>query len=365
MTAHSNPSSSRSPRQRLRLLLMAGVPAAALLAGGLLYLNGGRIVSTDDAYLQSARVAVSCDVPGRVVELDVRDNQMVKKGQVLFRLDPRPFRIAVEQARASLAAARLKVRAEQAVYRQHQADQAAARDTLAYAERELARQKRLLWLDVASHAQYDQALHAQQTARQQVAAATEGIAATLADLGGRPDGAVDEHPLVQEAQAALDKALLNLSYTTVTAPEDGMVTKVDQLQTGDYITTAQPLFALVSTAHPWIEANFKETELTHMRPGQSATVSIDTYPDRVFHAHVASLSPGTGSSFALLPAENATGNWVKVVQRLPVRLEIDNPPKHAFLSAGMSADVEVDTGHSRSLSGLISQAFAAPAEGEK
>ncbi len=351
---------TRNWQQRLRLPLMVGVPVLGAVIGGALYLAGGRYVSTDDAYVQAARVSISSDVPGRVVEVDVRDNQPVKTGQVLFKLDDRPYRIAVEDAEARLAAARLRIDAEKATYRQKQADLEAVKDTLDYQLREFERQKRLLASGIASQSQYDQAAHALQIARQQVTATQQQIAGALADLGGNADIPVGRHPLVQQAQAALDRAKLNLSYTVVTAPEDGTVAKVEQLQAGDYVNTAQPLFSLISTSRIWVEANFKETELTHMRPGQAATVAIDTYPNHQFHARVASLSPGTGSAFSLLPPENATGNWVKVVQRLPVRLQLDRLPQDAPLHAGMSADVEVDTGHRRALLTLIESAFAAP-----
>src|SRR5207253_5779641 len=165
-------------------------------------------------------------------------------------------------------------------------------------------------------------------------------------LGGDPDIAVDQHPKVQHAQAALDRAELDLSYTVISAPENGVVTKVEQLQVGSYVTASTPLFSLMSTDRVWVEANFKETELTHMRPGQEATVEVDTYPDVVFPAKVESLSPGTGLTFSLLPAENATGNWVKVVQRLPVRLALEDP-RNRLLHAGLSATVEIDTEYRR------------------
>ena len=362
MTAVSNhlQSAAHNLRQRLRLPLMVGVPAAAALAVAVFTLTGGATVATDDAYVQAAKVAVSCDVGGRVVEIDVHDNQQVAAGQVLFRLDERPYRIAVEDAEAQLAAARLKIEAEKAVYRQRQADFQVVKDTLDYQTREYQRQERLLGPGIASQAQYDQAFHAYQVARQQVAATQAQMASVLADLGGDAEIAPERHPLVQQAQAALDRARLNLSYTQVTAPEDGIVTKVEQLQVGDYITSAQPLFALISASKVWVEANFKETELTHMRPGQKAVVGIDTYPDRDFSATVESLSPGTGSAFSLLPPENATGNWVKVVQRLPVRLQLDRLPEDTPLHAGMSADVEVDTQYHRHLLELIGSAFAQP-----
>jgi len=352
-------------RQRLRLPLMVGIPLVAGLIGGAFYLTGGRYVSTDDAYVQAARMSISSDVAGRVVELDVHDNQIVKAAQVLFRLDDRPFRIAVEDAEAQLASARLKVDAGKAVYRQRQADLQAARDTLDYRTREFDRQQRLLASGTVSQAQYDLASHALDAARQQVAVSQQQIAAALADLGGTADIALDHHPLVQQAQAVLDRARLNLSYTVVTAPEDGTVTKVEQLQVGNYVNTAQPLFSLVSSSRIWVEANFKETDLIHMHPGQSASVTIDAYPDREFLARVESLSPGTGSAFSLLPPENASGNWVKVVQRSPVRLSLEHLPQDVQLQAGMSVDAEVDTQYRRKFVALIGSAFAAPeARGE-
>jgi membrane fusion protein, multidrug efflux system len=343
----------RSLRQRLRLPLMLFGPLVVLLGGAYWFLTTGRYVSTDDAYVDAARVAISNDISGRVVEVDVHDNQLVKKGQVLFIVDRRPFQIAVEEAKAQLAAIRLQVEAMKATYQQKKADAAANEATLLYQQRDLERQQRLLATGAASQAQYDQSNHAYKIAREQLASKEQDVASTLASLGGDPNIPVDQHPMVQHAQAALDRAELNLSYAVVRAPEEGIVTKVDQLQPGDWVqgvdTGAAPtsLFYLVSTKRVWVTANFKETELTHMRPGQPATVEIDTYPDVVFPARVQSLSPGTGLTFSLLPAENATGNWVKVVQRLPVRFSIDKSYPDAPLHAGLSATVEVDTGYRR------------------
>jgi membrane fusion protein (multidrug efflux system) len=351
----------RSWRQRLRLPLMLAGPIAVAAVAGYFYVVGGRYVSTDDAYVQAARVSISTNVPGRVVEVDVHDNQAVAKGDVLFRLDDRPYRIAVEEARAELANARLQIEAQKASYRQKLADLRSAQDTLAYHQHEFDRQKRLLSSGVSSQAQYDQAAHAAENARQQVASTQQQIASALASLGGEPDIQADRHPTVQHAQAQLDRANLNLSYTVITAPEDGIVTKVEQLQAGDYINAAAPVFSLVASHDLWVEANFKETDLTHMRPGQTATVDIDTYPDKTFTARVMSVSPSTGSMFSVLPAENATGNWVKVVQRLPVRLEIEDPDPSMPLHAGMSATVEVDTRHQRHVLTAIEAAFASTA----
>lgn len=338
----------RPLRQRLRLPLMLAGPILVLLAAGYWYLTGGRYVSTDDAYIQAARIAISTDVSGRVVGIDVKDNQQVTAGQTLFTLDQRPFRIAVDEAKAQLATVRYQIHALKATYHQKRADARAAEATSDYQEREFERQKRLLASGTASQQQFDQARQAYENGRQQVASKQQDVAVALANIGGDPDLPLEQHPMVQHAQAALDRTELNFSYTEIHAPENGVVTKVEQLQVGDYVNAGTPLFSLMSTDRVWVEANFKETELTHMRSGQEATVEVDTYPDTVFHGQVESLSPGTGLTFSLLPAENATGNWVKVVQRLPVRLSLDHVD-HAMapLHAGLSATVEVDTHHRR------------------
>jgi membrane fusion protein, multidrug efflux system len=337
----------RPLRQRLRLPLMIAGPVLVLLVAGYWYLTGGRYVSTDNAYVQAARVAISTDVSGRVVDVEVKDNQKVTAGEVLFRLDPRPFRIAADEARAQLAAVRYQIHALKATYHQKRADARATEATSDYQQREFERQKRLLASGTASQQQYDLARQAYETGRQQLASKQQDVAVALANIGGDPELPLEQHPMVQHAQAALDRAELNLSYTEIHAPENGIVTKVEQLQVGDYVNAGTPLFSLMSTDHVWVEANFKETELTHMRPGQQATVEVDTYPDIVFDAKVESLSPGTGLTFSLLPAENATGNWVKVVQRLPVRLSLKRLDVNAPLHAGLSATVEVDTRHRR------------------
>jgi membrane fusion protein (multidrug efflux system) len=331
-----------------RALLIVG-PVVALIVAAIFYLLGGRYVSTDDAYIQSARVEISTDVQGRVSEIDVKDNQFVHKGDVLFRLDPHRLSIALADAQAQLAQARLKVPGLQAAYRQRQADQEAARTNLAYQQREQARQTDLQAQGISSRAQLDQARNNFESARSQLTAAEQQTASALADLGGDPNAPADTQPIVRQALAAVDRANLELSYTVVRAPADGVVAKVEQIQVGDHVDAAKPLFALMSRSDVWVEANFKETDLTYMRPGQSATFTVDAFPGRTFTGKVASASPGTGSSFSLLPPENSSGNWVKVVQRLPVRIAIDPTRDNAPLAAGMSVVADVDTGHRRSL----------------
>ena len=348
----------RALRGKGRFVAMLIVPLAILLGGAYVYLFGGRYVSTDDAYVKADRITVSADVGGRVVEIAVHDNEFVKAGQLLFRLDDRNYKIAVERAEAQLSDAKLRIEGLRATYRQKQADLKAAQDTLAYQQREFERQQQLLASHVNSQAQYDAARHAFDTARQQVASVQQQIANVLASLGGDPDIPTEQHPVVLEAQAQLDQAKLDLSHTVVTAPTDGIVSHVDQLQVGNYLNAATTAFALVSTNRVWVEANFKETDLTHMKPGQEATIDIDSYPDTTFQAKVTSISPGTGAEFSVLPAQNATGNWVKVVQRVPVRLLIENADPAHPLRMGMSANVEVDTKHRRSLWAFIQSAFA-------
>lgn len=356
----SDESRFSSLRQRLRLPLMVGVPVLVVVAAALLYLLGGRYVSTDDAFVQIARVDVSADVSGRVTEVDVGNNQPVKQGQLLFKLDDRPFVIALHQAQARLATARLNVTAMKTSYHGKVDELKAAQETLTYRRNEFERQKRLLASGIASQSQFDQAVNALAVAEQQEATLQQQAAGILVNLNNDADVPVDSHPSVQQAQAELDQAALNLSYTEVKASLDGVVTKVDQLQVGDYVATAKPVFSLMSGHDLWIEANFKETDLTYMKPGQTAEVDIDAYPGHSFKAHVASLSPGTGSSFSLLPPENASGNWVKVVQRLPVRLELDaSPDEVAGLHSGLSVNVEVDTRHHRLL--FASSADVTPA----
>lgn len=329
--------------QRLRLPLMIAGPVVLLLVCTYLYFFGGRYESTDDARVRAARVDVSANIAGRVIEVAVRGNQAVHRGDLLFKLDDAPQRIAVAEAEADLGNARLQVQSLKATYRQREADLTSARETLLYRRSEQERQERLRAKGIASQAQYDAALHARENAEQSHSSAQQQLAAALAELDGNPNIAPEKHPSVMAAQAKLDRARLGLSYTIVTAPQDGIVAKMDGLQVGNYINASQPVFTLV-TNNVWVEANFKEVQLAHMRPGQSATVEIDALPGREFKANVVSLSPGTGSEFSALPAENATGNWVKIVQRVPVRLKLEDGHVAGELQSGLSAVVTVDTG---------------------
>ncbi|HEX4110986.1 MAG TPA: HlyD family secretion protein [Stellaceae bacterium] len=335
----------RTRRRWPRLILMFVVPLVVVIGGGFWYLSTGRYVSTDDAYGQADVLTASANIAGRVVAVGVRDNEYVKKGTMLFRIDDATYLANRDKAEAALKAARLQVDTMRATYRQRLSELQSAQDTLNYAQREYNREGSLLSSHTVSQAQFDQARHALDVAKAQVSGANQQIAAALAGLGGDPNIPTNQHPMVEQAQAALDLADIDVDNTVIRAPESGTVTQVNKLPLGTYLTPAMPTFALVGTDDVWVEANFKETDLNHMHVGQAATVDVDAYPDVTFKAHVQSLSPGTGSEFSVLPAQNATGNWVKVVQRLPVKLVLDNPDPQRPLRAGMSVNVEVDTGY--------------------
>jgi len=332
---------------RFRSPLLIGGPLLFFIVAVILYLSSGRYISTDDAYVQAARTNISANVSGRAIEVFVEDNQFVQRGDLLFKLDDRDFRTALDKTKAQLDNAKLQIIALKATYRRHQAEIEAARAVLDYQKHEFDRQQKLIAPGMASQSQLDQAKQAFISAKQNLNAAEQEQASVRASLNDNPEIEVNGHPTVQHAQAELAQAELNLGYTVVTAPQDGIVSKVELLQVGDYINAAKPVFALVSNTDIWVEGNFKETDLTYMRPDQAATISIDTYPNRVFHGKVVSVSPGTGASFSLLPPENATGNWVKVVQRVPVRISIDDPDPKMPLHSGLSSYVEVDTRHRR------------------
>jgi membrane fusion protein (multidrug efflux system) len=340
----------RARRDRYRKPLLLAAPVVVIVGGLLVYLHGGRREATDDAYLQSVKVQVSANVSGRVVAVGVTNNQRVQAGQLLFSLDPAPYQAMADEAAAKLASARLRINALEANYRQGASELKAAQDRLHFAERERDRQQELLGQGISSQAQYDTAALAAVTARQQIETVAQQNASVLASLGGDPARPVDDNPMVREAQAALDQAQLRLGYTTVRAPQGGIVTHVDQLPVGNYVEASRPVFTLVGTSL-WIEANFKEDQLHYMRLGQPATVKLDAFPDLRLKARLANFSPGTGNTFSLLPPENATGNWVKVTQRLPVEFTLGRTPPNLPLHAGLSASVTVDTGHRRHLFG--------------
>jgi membrane fusion protein (multidrug efflux system) len=340
------------PKRLRRLLLLLG-PVVMVIGGLYFYLSGGRYVSTDNAYVRADKLNIATDISGIVADISVTESQKVAKDQVLFRLDDQPYRITLAGAQAQLQSARNEIATLQATYRQSLAQTQQSKTDVAFYQTAFERQQDLSRRGVSSQAALDQAKHDLDAAREREHAAQQQAEAALAQLGGTPDAETQTYARVQQAQAQVDRAERDLAHTVVRAPMDAIVTNVSALQVGQYLQAAQAAFSLVGTDDVWIEANPKETDLTYMKPGDPATVTVDAYPDREWSAELVSLSPATGAEFSVLPAQNASGNWVKVVQRVPVRLKVNLPEGAPPLRSGMSADVEIDTGHQRSLAGLM------------
>ncbi|MBV7415950.1 HlyD family secretion protein [Aeromonas sp. sif2433] len=349
MTTDSPSSRPAADRRRTRLLLLVVVPALALLGVGAVYLQGGRYIETDNAYVKADKVPISTEVLGRVAKVFVDENQQVKAGQPIFELDPESFQVAVTKAEAELAKARTDLVALQTSYRGQQAEIAVARTRNAYALKEERRQADLVAKHFTSTANYDDARQLTiQTAQQQVAL-EEGLKKIEASLSGDVNLPVEQQPAYREAAAVLAKAKLDLARTTIYAPANGIASQLPK--PGQYMLVGMTAMMLVETDSPWVEANFTETELTHVQPGQRVDISVDTYPDAHWSGVVESLSPATGSEFSVIPAQNATGNWVKIAQRVAVRIRLQEGADQPLLRAGLSAIAEIDTGHKRSLLG--------------
>lgn len=346
----------------LRFFLMVSVPLILVAAGGYYWVTGGRYEETENANLQQATLSIAANVPGRIVEVNVADNKPVKKGDVLFAVDPEPYKIALAQADAAVANARLGVEQLRSAYRQAQAKELSASSEVTYAQSQYDRAVDLVKKGINPQSTLDQARNDLDKAKQDLSVAVQGIDSAKAALDGNPDIATDQHPSVLAALAARDKAAFDLSQATVRAPDNGVAYKAASFRVGQYVGVGTPLFALVETGDTWIDANFKETQLTRMKPGQKAEIVLDTYPDKTFEATVQAIGAGTGAQFSLLPAQNATGNWVKVTQRIPVRLQLNDKDTELALRAGMSASVTVDTGVSRGFGGLFGSAFAGEAK---
>lgn len=350
------PAPAKPRRGLTRPVLFALLPVA-LVVGGYYYVVGGQVMTTDNAYIQAQSLGVSTDVSGTVQEIDVHENEAVKKGQVLFRLKPASFETALAGAEAQLGTVRNQVLTLQASYQQSLAQIGQAEADIPYYEAAFQRQQDLLKTSTASKASFDSAQHDLVAARQKVTVAKAQAQATLAQLGGDANQSVEKNPFFLQARSAVDDAQRNLADSVVKAPFDGIVTNVDSLQVGKYLPASQPAFGLVSSTDVWIAAEPKETELTYVRPGQKATISVDGYPGQVWHGTVASISPASSSSFSLLPAQNTSGNWVKVVQRIPMRVTIDDAEGKLPLRGGMSAVVDIDTGHARGLPDFATNLF--------
>lgn len=339
------PAPRRGPSRWRRPMLILSVPAALAVAGGYFWVTGGRTASTDNAYVQQDKVAVGADVSGRIVEVNVRENQHVKAGDILFRIDPEPYRVALAESNAAIATAQVNVSRLHAEYQATGVDISGAREDIAYAQEEYERQKALMARGFTTRARLQDAEHALQQAREELrtAQADAQKARVALATGAAVPG---ENPAIAAAKARRDKAALELSRTVVRAPVSGRISQADRLQVGQMMLTGLPAVSIVADDRSWIEANFKETQLDKMRPGQKAAISVDAYPGLKLKGHVQSIGAGTGSEFSILPAQNANGNWVKVTQRIPVRIAIDGKPARQLI-AGMSAEVTVHVRNQR------------------
>ena len=336
-------------RSRWRRPLLTLGPVALVVGALALYLMTGRYVSEEDAYVQAVSASVSAQISGQVIGIAAKSNAQVKKDDPLFNIDSEPYRIALANAEAQLGIARDQAHTLIETYRARQKQIDEARATVDYTQTNYERQQQLYNTGAAPRATLDAAIRDFQAAKANLASLEKEAAAALAQLGGNPDSPVDEQSTVRQAQASVDLAARNLRLTSVVAPFDGILHNVESIAIGVFLNAGQSAFPLVSARDLYIEANIRETDLTYVREGNSARVIVDAYPDTPIAARVTSLAPASGSVFALLPPQNATGNWVKVVQRIPVRLFFDQPANHPPLRAGMSVKISIDTGHQRSL----------------
>ena len=357
---NERPSGRQTSKKSLRRPLLFALLPLALVVGGYFYVTGGAVMSTDNAYVQADMVGVSTDVSGLISEVDVHDNQQVAKGQVLFKLDPQQFQLALDRTNAQLASTGDDLRALQASYRNMQAQIDQAQKDVDFNMVNFQRQEQLIANNFTPKATYDAAKNTLQGAQQKLASLQEQLAGLAANLNGDPNAPVENHPKYKDAAAARDEAARQLAHSVVHAPFAGIVTNVPSLQPGQYLAASATAFNIVSTDHVWVQASPKETELTYVRPGQEATVEVDTYPGQQWTGTVNSISPASASSFSLLPAENTSGNWVKVVQRIPMRVSVANAPGKPQLRVGMSVELSVNTGHERGLPGFLTGWFSTP-----
>ena len=329
------------PRRLARLALLGSVPLLLIGGATAYYIANDHYVSTDNAYVQQDKVSISAEVGGRIIDVAVHENDVVNAGDLLFRIDPAPYRIAIEQADAAIAAAQVRVSSLQTEYQTTGVDIESAREDVAFYEKEYQRQSALMQAGFTTRARLQAAEHALSDARSRVASAQANATKARAALA-TGSAAPGVNPAIKAGQAQREQALLNLARTEVRAPVSGVVSQADRLQPGQMMVQGLPGVTIVASNRSWIEANFKETDLAHMRVGQPAEITFDAYPELKVRGKVSSIGAGTGSEFSVLPAQNANGNWVKVTQRVPVRIAITDKPKRAMI-AGLSAHVRIDT----------------------
>ena len=336
----------------VRILLLVAVPLVAVVAALHIYATGGQEVETDNAYVKANIVPISAAVTGQVIEVVARDNQPVEAGALLFRVDPEPYQIAVAGARAQMDVVRTDVQALRAEYRATLQEAAEGRERIDFLAKQFERQERLKEKGMTRGDTYDEARHNLEAAKRRLDSLREKTNRVIAELSGNPNMPVERLPRYAEARAAYDAAMLDLSRALIKAPFAGVVSNM-KLQVGEFVEKGAPMFSLIESGPLWIEANYKETQLTYMTVGQPAKVVADAYPDQEWPASVEAIAPATGAQFAVLPPQNATGNWVKVVQRIPVRIKVEQPPGKPQLRAGMTVAVTVDTGRPRGLPRVV------------
>ena len=350
------------PRRRLmaamrryrRFLLLVVLPLVALVAGLTFYLNGGRYVTTDDAYVGAQKVLITPDVAGKIISVTVKEGQQVATGDVMFQIDPVPYRLALAQARAKLDDAKTSHDNLVANVKLYGQTIELVNAGIALKQKDVERKNSLVKSNVGSQLDLDNSATALVTAQAQRQIVTQQRSNALNQLLGDPDLPLEQFPAHMQAKAVLDDAQRNLDLTTVRAPMNGIATQVEQIQLGRYVTAGTPVFSVIDTSNPWVDANPKESDFTYVAVGQSVTLEVDAFPNHLFKGTVGSLSPGTGAQFAILPPQNATGNFVKVVQRVPVRIYFDKNDKFVRkLKAGMSVYATIDTHHRRSLAALF------------
>jgi membrane fusion protein (multidrug efflux system) len=328
----------------LRWILLLTVPVIVGVVAAYIYLNSGRIAETDNAYIKAGTVPISSVIAGTITEMSVEENQRVKAGDILFRIDDETYRLDRDRAAAQLETVKAAIGGLQASYRQTEKQLELARNNVSYTERELKREQGLAERGLGSDSDLDDAQHELDTARLQIPILEQSLERLRAQLGG-PHSTIEEHAGYRTAKAALERAEVELERTVVRSPFDGIVTQI--IPPGAYATPGRAMMMLVSDTFIYVEANFKETELTHVEVGQPVTIRVDTYKGEEWHGEVESISPATGAEFSVIPAQNASGNWVKIAQRIPVRIRLDDPTGGSRLRGGMSAIVEIDTGFER------------------